>query len=196
MESPLLSSADPAAADPYSEHSAARVFHNYASTDDRKLFASRVPTALTEEELKGLVEQAFEVQVEQVDLLTEKKEEGGAEKEADPEAEPGAEPSAEPAPEARVRVADESKRKKKKKKKEPAHLGHGYVLLASASDAQLVLSGAGTCRTAKKETIHFAPVVRKSRDDDAPAPKGVCFLWGKGRCTHGASCKYGRGAKR
>ncbi|GMH65844.1 hypothetical protein TrST_g221 [Triparma strigata] len=143
-----------------------RVFHNYSATDDRKVFCSRVPPKFDNEKLKSLLETQFSVTVEEVALQEDEEEKD----------EPSAPRSAE--------VGEWAK--KKNKLPEKPHLGYGFVLLSSEEDAQILLD-AGSCKAGKKHTVVMRPIQRTSGDN---VGSNVCYLWSKGRCTHGEMCKF------
>jgi hypothetical protein len=177
-----------------SVHSQARVFHNYASTDARKVFVSRVPKELATADLKALIEQEFSVVVQECDLMVEKveKTEEGEGDDADEPTDAGDSTAEPPVVNTQPGIGKKEKKKKKKKQKIVLHLGYGYVLLADEASAALIVAAA-VMKTADKHTVHFAAVTRKANDDetDQSANKqGVCFLWKKGTCTHGDRCVF------
>ena len=175
--------------DPVSVHSDARVFHNYASTDDRKAFVSRVPKDMSDEELKVLIEQTFGIEVAECDLVVEPEEEKPTDAPADATTDATTDALSDaPIEETSVRVKVTSS-KKKKRAKLVLHLGYGYVLLATPADLD-ILTTAGSVKTEKKQIIQIAAVTRKDRDSELPEPLGVCFLWQRGSCTHADKCKF------
>jgi len=147
------------------------VFHNYSASDDRKVFCSRVPSKVDDSKLKEFLELQFSVVVEEVKLMEKDDIKANDDDPSPPE--PPSSSSAMPAWMA-------------KKQPTQAHLGYGFVLLSTAEDARILLD-AGSCKLDKKHTVIIRPIQRTSGDN---VGSNVCYLWSKGRCTHGDMCKF------
>lgn len=143
-----------------------------ASSDDRKIFVSRIPVAFDEDTIIRIIEKKLgEKSVEHV-ALSQKKTDG---------------------------EHQEGKTMENDQSNSSEHRGFAFVTMISTEkrDEAIALNtirGKAKEGSKRKHTLYIRPIVRthdtNGDEDDATQNLNICFLWSKFRCPYGDDCKF------